>query len=129
MKAIRVVAQAFPLIVALVPLIASAASLSGSIVPDCDGPHCTCENLIELANNLLNAGIYLAVFLSAILFAWAGWKMMTGHSMGNSEQINEAKGVIWNVIIGLVIILSSWLLVSTIMGTLTDNKGLGTICK
>ena len=115
----------------IVPQVMFAAGIPERIVPKCDGPNCTCDDLILLANRLLNTGIYVAVVLSALLFAWAGWKMMSGNATGNSEAIGEAKKVIWNVIIGLVIILASWLLVSSILGVLGNGnlQSLGKICE
>ena len=76
-------------------------------------PACSICHIAELAQNLLNTGIYLAVFLTAILFAWAGWKYITAG--GDSGQAGEAKKIFWTVGIGLIIILSAWLVVDLIM--------------
>ena len=62
------------------------------------------------------------------MFAVAGWKMLTGKTLGESDKISEAKKVLWNVIIGLVIILAAWLLVDTIMRTLTTSQAWSNIC-
>lgn len=113
----------------LLPTLASAAPLPGQVVPKtCDGIHCSCNDLVLLAENILNTGIYFAVFISAVLFAWAGWKMLSGNTMGNSEDITEAKRVLWNVMIGLVIILAAWLLVDTLSRTLLASPVWNTVC-
>ena len=52
-------------IAVLLPAIAAAAALPGQIVPaTCTGVNCTCADLIQLAQNVLNTGIYFAVFIS-----------------------------------------------------------------
>ena len=104
----------------LFPLVALAAGIPSEIVPQtCSGPDCGCAQLIELARNILNTAIFLSVFMSAIIFAWAGWWFMTGRTAGNSGYIEYAKNVTWNVVIGLVIIMAAWLIVDTLMRTLS----------
>lgn len=114
-----------------VPTIAVAAGIPEKIVT-CSGVDCTCADLTQVAQNVINASIFIAVFLSAILFAWAGWKMISGKSVGSHSAIDEGKEVLWNVVIGLVIIISSWLIVDTIVKTITANgavKGIwNTVC-
>ncbi len=111
----------------LLPAIALAAGMPDRIV-SCHGIDCTCKDLVTTAQNVLYTGIYLAVFLSAILFAWAGWKLLTGRTMGEHAAIQQGKNILWNVIIGLVIILAAWLIVNTLFTSLTSSGGLGTFC-
>ena len=112
---------------ALFPALALAVSLPGAIVP-CTGISCGCRDLVQLVQNILNTGIYFAVFISAILFAWAGWQMISGKSLGESGKIDKAKEVLWNVMIGLVIILAAWLIVDTIMRSLTVIPAWNSLC-
>ncbi len=104
----------------LLPFAASAAGVPDRIVP-CHGTDCTCADLTTVAQNIINTSIFVAVFLSAILFAWAGWKMISGKSTGTSEDISGAKEILWNVVVGLVIIIAAWLIVDTIVKTLTAS--------
>jgi hypothetical protein len=114
------------------PILAFAAGLPGQIVPaSCSGPG-GCQSICDiasLAQNLLNTGIYIAVFLSAVLFAWAGWEAVTAG--GSAEKVGHAKGIFGNVVIGLVIILAGWLVVDTLMKTLTkgDFGPWNNVCK
>ena len=89
---------------------------------------CTVCDLAQLAQNILNAGIYLAVILSAVLFAWAGFLYLT--NVGNSGGVSKAKEVFGNVAIGLVIILASWLVVDIVMRTFVGASVLpwNTLC-
>ena len=113
---------------AVLPFAAHAATngIPKQIVPEeCKNPSgCGCAQLVQLAQNILGTGIYIAVVLSAVLFAWAGLKYLT--NAANPEQKSQAKEVIRNVVIGLVIILASWLVVDTLLKTLQVNlKGAG----
>jgi len=101
-----------------IPLVTSAA-LPDKIVP-CNGVDCDVCDIAKLAQNTLNAGIYIAIFLSAILFAWAGWKYVTAG--GESGKVKSAREIFTNVLIGLIIILAGWLVVDTIMKTFVSES-------
>ena len=101
------------------PSLVLAASLPGQIVPQsCNGTG-GCQSICDIATvaqNVLNTGIYIAVFLSAVLFAWAGLKYLT--NAANPGEVSRAKEIFFNVAVGLVIILAGWLVVDTLMKTL-----------
>ena len=84
------------------------------------GTECTVCSLATLAQNVLNTGIFIAVFFSAIMFAWAGWELLT--SQGNEEKYTHAKSIFLNVMIGLIIILAAWLVVDTLMRAMLGAK-------
>ncbi|HUO50175.1 MAG TPA: pilin [Candidatus Paceibacterota bacterium] len=121
-------------VVALVCLLAPTSAFAVGlvpIVPDSCNQKGGCQSICDLATlaqNILNDGIYVAVFLSAILFAWAGWKMIVGGSSGNPQMRNEGKKIIWNVSIGLVVIISAWIIVAVIMGALAKNPQWNSLC-
>ncbi len=104
------------------PSLALAAnSLPGQIVPETCNQVGGCQSVCDLATvaqNVLNTGIYIAVFLSAVLFAWAGWLYLTSVAGG---EISRAKEIFMNVAVGLVIILAGWLVVDTLMRTLVGS--------
>jgi len=109
----------------LIPVISNAAELPGAIVPsNCSGADaatkCGVCDIAQLAQNILNTAIYLAVFLSAVLFAWAGFESVTAG--GNAEKVGHARSIFTNVVIGLVIMLAGWLVVDTLMKTLTKGS-------
>ncbi len=108
----------------IAPSIALAAgALPGQIVPEKCNQVGGCQSVCDLATvaqNVLNTGIYIAVFLSAVLFAWAGWLYLTS-AAGN--EISRAKEIFANVAVGLIIILAGWLVVDTLMRTLVGNGG------
>lgn len=82
--------------------------------------------MVELAQNVINAGIFLAVFFAALLFAWAGFLYLTQETV---PQQTKAKNLFKNVAIGLIILLSAWLIVDTLMRQLLrDNITWNNIC-
>lgn len=99
----------------------AALGLPDRIVPQCGAfGVCGLCQLVTLANNVLTTGIYLSVFFAAVLFAYAGFVYLSAY--GDSGKIGKAHEIFRDVAIGLVIILSAWLIVDTLMHTLTGTK-------
>ena len=95
------------------PFALQAASMPSQIVPtSCNGPDCTICDLATLAQNVINTGIFIAVFLSAILFAYAGWLYISNEAISG---VDRAKKIFLDVVLGLVLILGAWLLVDTLL--------------
>ena len=104
-------------VVFLSPFFISAAEDDKGIVP-CDTT-CKLTDFFTLIKNIINFLLTkVAVPLAAIGFAWAGWLYMT--SGGDSGKTKEAKEIMLGIVIGLLIALAAWLIVSAIL------KGLGT---
>ncbi len=110
-----------------IPMLGFASDMSSRIVT-CDGTSvgggtaCTICELANTAQHVVNTGIYMVVFLSSVLFAYAGWVyLMAG---GDTGAAAKAKSIFTNVAIGLVIVLSAWLVVDTIIRALF-NQGAG----
>lgn len=108
------------------PIIAFAGNLPTQIV-SCSGAldkgdlkACTLCDLAQTAQNLLNTAIYILIVLSAILFAWAGFKLL--FSGGDTSEYAAGKRVFKSVVIGLLIIMCGWLVVDTVMKTLVGEK-------
>lgn len=105
------------LVLAIAPSLAFAAGIPTIVPPACNGVG-GCPNvcsLAQLAQNILNAAIYLAVVLSAVLFAWAGFLYLT--NVANTGQHDRAVETFKNVAIGLVIIVGGWLVIDVVMRT------------
>jgi hypothetical protein len=98
-------------------LFAQASGIPSRIVP-CDGvgvgggAECTACHLGTLAQNILNTGVFLFVFLAAIMFAYAGFMYLSDSAIGKQQQ---AKAIFGHVTGGLVILLAAWLIVDTLM--------------
>lgn len=110
------------ILIAIVPSI-TFAQIPTQIVPQSCNDVGGCKSLCqvgELAQNVLNLGIYIAVFLSAILFAYAGWQYLTAG--GEPGKAGEARKIFWNVGVGLIIILAAWLIVDLIIKMLAGGN-------
>ena len=97
---------------------AAVGEFSGSIV-QC-GPgfvgHTTCgkAEFFVLLHTLIRFAVYIGIVSVAVAVAFAGVLYMI--SQGESEQLSKAKGAITAAVTGLVIILSAWLIVNTVLG-------------
>lgn len=128
----------------LMPVAASAQYIpfnpgtgTGSIVPECSGEslgtnlgnECTFCDFMHLVQNLLNFVLLMAVVTAGALFAWAGWLYVIDG--GNGSKVKQAKSIFLNVIIGLVLVIGAYTIVSTIMKTLAGGSFMdnwNTIC-
>ncbi|QQR50047.1 hypothetical protein IPF86_03100 [Candidatus Nomurabacteria bacterium] len=78
---------------------------------------CTFTDIMILINTVINFLIFtLALPIAAIVFAWAGFIFITEGS--NQSKRTQAKNMMINVVIGLVLALASWLIVKTILVSL-----------
>lgn len=87
------------------------------IIPDCGtNQECGYDKLIELVNNIITWIIWIAVPISAGVFAWAGLIMMLNadNPGKRKDSIDMMKKVFW----GLVFILAAWIIVTTITNAL-----------
>ncbi|MFZ2886366.1 MAG: hypothetical protein WA021_00935 [Minisyncoccia bacterium] len=85
--------------------------MPSQIVP-CNGVDCTVCHLATLAQNILNTGIFAFIFLSAVLFAYAGFMYVTNEALHKKDS---ARSIFTNVAGGLIILLSAWLIIDTLM--------------
>jgi hypothetical protein len=95
----------------------------GGIVP-CSGLDCDSCSVVTLIERIIDwlIGVLLVIF--AIITAVAGFKLVI--SGGNPQAKTEAKSLLTNAFIGIVIVLTAWLLVDTLMRALLSG-GEGTL--
>lgn len=111
------------LIAALALLSPSLASAQEGIVPSCDtagsgsGYDCQLADIVVLAQNILTFIIVFAVILAGLLFAYAGLLLATDR--GNEQNRRKATSIFWSAIIGLIVVLTAWLIVNTLLSLLT----------
>jgi Type IV secretion system pilin len=86
---------------------------------DCTGRDCTTCNVVNIANGLIKWLIGFLFVLFAVLIAWAGFGLVT--SGGNPGALDAAKDKFSNAIIGIILVLSAWLIVDTLMRALVGN--------
>lgn len=99
----------FSLLLFLAPFFCAFAA--GLIV--CEGNECRACDLKQLMWVIIHFLIMLGSFIATLLFMWAGFEMVT--ASGNTEKINRAKGTFKAVVIGVLIMLSGYLIVSAFL--------------
>ncbi len=106
--------------VLFLPLIALAAT--PPIVP-CDGVTvpCTFNKLVEMINNILRLFLILSASIMTVTFAWAGAIILL--HPGNAAERTKALGMFKKTIIGMLIVLCSWLVIHTVITALVVNPG------
>lgn len=111
------------------PAAASAADMpllspGWHIVPDAHelDPSCPVGSplgfggVLQLIQNLMNAGISIGIIICVMTIAFAGVLWML--TATNPENHSQAKKVLTNAAVGLLIILSAWLIVDFVMKVL-----------
>ena len=109
----------------IIPVISFAQS--APLVP-CDNSEanpCDFAQFMILINNIIDFIFkFLALPIAAIMFAYAGFTLVT--SGGSPESKTKAKNIFTNVVIGLIIALGAWLIIKTIL-SLVGYSGAGWI--
>lgn len=92
---------------------------TSEIIPCTD--KCTLESVFQLANNIISFffRILLIPFFIVILL-FMGYKYFT--AQGNPGVHKQLKSMLWHIIAGLVLILTAWLIVNTILSTVIDPE-------
>lgn len=121
-----------PLLGLVVPMIVGAVPTDGgggspgsnSLVPcgtAADPEMCTLCHLWEMAERITNfIVLYLATPVAVILFVVAGIFYMT--SGGNETRMNKARSIFFNALIGITVVFCAWLIVDTILTTITAGS-------
>lgn len=105
------------LILLFMPLLTSAAGL----VP-CggEGDPCTTCDLLVLVQNVLEFAIKMAFLIIIGFIVYGGFRWI--FSLGKEENLKAGQQIITNAIIGLIIILTAWIIVNTVFWAI---KGMG----
>ena len=82
-------------------------------------PTCNFSALITMINNIINYLIMIALPLSAISFAYAGFLYL--FSGGDTRKVSKAKTIFADVGIGLILVLSAWLVFKLIETTFLNT--------
>ncbi|MBU6142318.1 hypothetical protein KGO95_04415 [Patescibacteria group bacterium] len=82
-------------------------------------PACNLCSLLALIQILINYAIDLAFAFSGLFIAWGAFVIMTAG--GSEQRVKKGKEVMTTAIIGLVIMLSAWLILGTVLQVLTGS--------
>ncbi|MBI2617927.1 hypothetical protein HYW58_00495, partial [Candidatus Kaiserbacteria bacterium] len=105
-----VLATAFAFFLVGFALIAPDLSYAqaGGLVP-CNGPECNICHLTQLAQRFIEFIVRITFIAAALLFAYAGFLFFTGGT--SPERITNARKIFTNTFVGIIIVLTSWLVV------------------
>ena len=102
-------------------LLSPAVSFAAGLVA-CDGTitnPCEFTHFMNLINTVIRFILFnLAVPIAAIMFAYAGFLMLTS---GGAESKTKAKNIFTNAVIGLVIAAGAFLIIKTILSILSPE--------
>ncbi|MBP9669416.1 MAG: hypothetical protein KBE09_03950 [Candidatus Pacebacteria bacterium] len=76
-----------------------------------------------LIQNILNLTVYLAIVGAALLFAYAGWLMLS--SAEDPGRRTTGRSIFTSATIGLIIILGGWLAIDTVMKSVLNESKFG----
>ncbi|MEK7510892.1 MAG: pilin [Patescibacteria group bacterium] len=96
---------------------AAESTFFGPIVPtQCETCPCGFAGVLEIMRHLMNFAVSFGVIVLTIMLAWGGFMYIL--SAANPESRSQANKVLTGAVIGMVLILSSWLIVDFVMRTL-----------
>lgn len=97
-------------------------SCAGPVASD-NLPSCNWCSLVTMIANVVDYAIYLAVIVSALAFAYAGFLILVNN--GNAGKVRSALTIFKRTLFGVIGVLAAWLIVDAIMTRLASGLGLG----
>ena len=92
----------------------------GGLVPCGTGDNmCDTDDFMKLIDNLVNFLFTFLSIIAVIVLVVVGFRMVT--SRGNEEEWKKAKSMFANVVIGIILVLAAWVIVDTLLKTLTGK--------
>jgi type IV secretory pathway VirB2 component (pilin) len=101
------------------PANAAERSFLGGPLVTCQD-NCTFCDLLKTANNIIEFLREVAVLLVILGIVFGGLTMMLAG--GNENQFKKGKKIIWDSLIGLVIVLAVWVFVDTLITSIASGK-------
>jgi len=95
-------------------------SFFAKLLPECSGADCTFCDFIQLGQNIINFLTQNVAFPLAVAFIIFGGVMMMINS-GNPQKLKESQGIIFSAVIGIVIMLSAWVILNTFFHLMTGS--------
>lgn len=94
-----------------------------TVLEDCNkaAEACGWPELVRLINQLIQFVFFLTSIIATISIAYAGWLFLT--SGDNAGNRTKAKGILWNTVVGIIIIFTGWIVVQFILVSLGVQTG------
>ncbi len=104
------VSASTPAMAANLPLLDPNFSI---VPPECSECPCNYYGMLQVVQNVINAGVSLGVIAFVLVMVYAGASFMLNPT--NPETRTKARSMLLNVVVGMVIVLAAWLVVDFIM--------------
>ncbi len=109
---------------ALIPFAAFAANTKTrvltTIVPQAGGCPLGYAAFFDVVKNVLNDSVVFAIIVAVLLISYAGFLFVT--NTASPEGVSKGKAVLTSTIIGFVIVLAAWLIVSEFISVFTNGS-------
>lgn len=105
------------------PALAFAADFTGPIVPQdfvTRGTTLQACDLVTLADNIVKFAIFAGTLVATLMFLYAGFLYVTASA--DSGNIDKAKKIFTDALIGFVFILGAWLIIDTLLHVFVGAK-------
>ncbi|OGI67449.1 hypothetical protein A2823_00970 [Candidatus Nomurabacteria bacterium RIFCSPHIGHO2_01_FULL_41_91] len=109
-------------LILVMPVLSLAYTLGEPLVPPCSTAaapeQCGWGQLMGLVDNVITFILkYMAVPIAAIMFAYAGFLLVTAGGEAAGAR-TKAKSIFTNAAIGLILAVAAWLIIKTILAIL-----------
>ena len=92
------------------------------VLEECSGIKvCGWPELVRLINEIIQFVFFLTSIIATLSIAYAGWLFLT--SGDNEGNRTKAKGIMWNTVVGIIIIFTGWIVVQFILKSLGVISG------
>jgi hypothetical protein len=110
------------------PSLTQAWSFGDRLIPiECsqgDGKDCKVEQLIQVAINVFQLILGVLGSLTLLFFVYGGFIWVL--SRGNSQMIEKGKSILTGALVGMSLVMASWVIVNFIIAALT-GQGFGDV--
>lgn len=111
---------------------AQVGTFPDRLVPECDPtgqstttPACNMDKLLELGTNVVYALIAIGFLVTILFVIIGGFRLVV--SQGNPERLQAARANITSAIVGLVIVLVSWVVLGSLLNMFVDKDRCSTL--
>lgn len=98
-------------------------AVAQGIVPGCssDPTNCGQEDIYILLGNIYEFLIGIGIIATTFFFMWGAFILVT--SSGSPDRISQGKRAMTNAVVGLLIVLTSYIIVNTFLEIFTSCSG------
>lgn len=113
----------FLVVMVITPVIVGAEVTGATLgLFPCDGPDCTFQHVVQLANKIINALFIIIMIIAPVLIARAGYYYIV--SSDKPAERAKANGQLANLVIGLVIVACAYFIVKLVLSVLINQTNL-----